>query len=123
MRVALSFIHRFYTPHSTLSGSYFDHRGAQEFVAEAVAPLHLLHDCVGFDFFRLLGGDGLVDVRVEEVADRRHHLDPEAFEHAAELSVNQLDALQGVAGLLRLPYPPSALRLVRALGGVTSRGE
>src|SRR5947207_639714 len=80
------------TYHSSLSGGYFNHRGAQELVAEAVAPLHLLHDCVGFDFVRRLGGDGLVHVRVEKLADRGHDLDAQAFEHAAELTVNQLDA-------------------------------
>src|SRR5947209_17072475 len=98
------------THHSSLPRGYFDHRGAQELVAEAVAPLHLLHDCVGFYFVRRLGGDGLVHVRVEELADRGHGLDAEAFEHAAELSVDQLDAVQEVAELVRL------FGLQRALG-------
>src|ERR687883_1751347 len=69
----------------SLTRGDLDHRGAQELVAEAVAPLHLLRDRVGRDFVRRLGGDGLVDVRVEEFADRRHDLDAETFEHAAEL--------------------------------------
>jgi hypothetical protein len=34
-----------------------------------------------------------VDVRVEELADGRHGLDPEALQHAAELAVDELDAL------------------------------
>src|SRR5687767_2222897 len=87
------------TYHSTLSRRYFDHRGPQEFVAEAVAALHLLHHRVGFKLVRLLGGDGLVDVRVEGTPDGRDDLDAEAFEHAVELLGDELDALQEVPEL------------------------
>src|ERR1700749_144100 len=91
-----------YSQDSSLPSCHFDHRGTQELVAEAIAPLHLLNDCVGFDFFGLLGRDGLLYMRVEKAAGPRHDLDAEAFEHAAELPVDEFDAAKEVAELFRL---------------------
>src|SRR4051812_45387737 len=103
------------TYHLLLSGGYFDHRGTQELVAETVASLHLLHDCVGLYVSPLLGCDRLVYVWVEQVPDGRDDFDPEPFDDDAKLTVYQLDAFKEVFELRGLFGLHRALRFERAL--------
>ena len=100
---------------SSLPGCHFYHCRSQELVAEAIATLHLLNNRVRLDLAGLFGRDGLVYVRVEKLADRRHDFDAEAFEHAAELPVDEFDAVQEVSKLFRLLDLDCALGVERAL--------
>ncbi len=88
--------------HFLLARCDFHERGANKFVAEAVAGNYLLHHCVGLVFVGGFSDDSLMNVGIELFTNSGNRLHAQRIQHAIELFGDKIHAAEKMAKLVRL---------------------